>query len=202
MKKNNLKITLPLFGPILVIAGAFVTADAQNKFLRQDKEDIQIYNAALEHGIPSQSKKILILEDSLIDSFSNNDENLAENLSKETGVSPKCFKEWSLRNKESTSVKFKISSELDISFLSAYDIDTLFAGDTAKKNWEQFYSLYEDYDGFIAISRIGYNDTRNEAVLLMEHHCGASCGTGKFISLKKSINKWDVQSTLTMWLAY
>lgn len=202
MKKNNIIKTILLYNSIVVIAGAFITANAQSKFSRQDDEDIRIYTAALEHGIPSQAKKILILEDSLIDTFSNNDENLAENLSKETGVSAKCFEEWSLRNKESTSVKFKIFSELDIDFMSAYDIDTLFAGATAKENWEQFNNLYEDYDGFIAISRIGYNDTKDQAVLLLEHHCGPSCGTGKFINLKKTLNKWAVRSTLTMWLAY
>ena len=96
-------------------------------FSSQNNEDILIYTAALKHGIPSQSERILILEDSLIDTFSNNDENLAENLSKETGFSAKCFEEWSLRNKESKSIKFKISSELDVNFLSTYDIDTLFA---------------------------------------------------------------------------
>ena len=202
MKKDNLKKTTLLFGSIFIITSAIITVDAQNKFLKQNNEDILIYTAALEHGIPSQSKRILMLEDSLIDTFSSNDENLAENLSIETGISPKCFEEWSLINKESTSIKFKISSELDINFLSEYDIDTLFAGDTAVENWKQFNSLYKDYDGFIAISRIGYNDTKDQAVLLLEHHCGPSCGTGKFINLEKTLNKWAVQSTLTIWLAY
>lgn len=190
------------YGTILAITIAFLTADAQTHFFKQNKEDIQIYTAVLKHGIPSQSEKILILEDSLVDTLSNNDENLAENLSKETGVSPRCFEEWSLKNRESTSIKFKISSELDISFLSTYNLDSLFNENTAKENWTRFNNLYEDYDGFIAVSRIGYNDTKDQAVLLLEHHCGASCGTGKFISLIKTLNKWSVESTLTIWLAY
>lgn len=202
MKKSKLKKTIMRYGTILAITIAFLTADAQTHFFKQNKEDIQIYTAVLKHGIPSQSEKILILEDSLVDTLSNNDENLAENLSKETGVSPRCFEEWSLKNRESTSIKFKISSELDISFLSTYNLDSLFNENTAKENWTRFNNLYEDYDGFIAVSRIGYNDTKDQAVLLLEHHCGASCGTGKFISLIKTLNKWSVESTLTIWLAY
>ena len=202
MKKSKLKKTIMRYGTILAITIAFLTADAQTHFFKQNKEDIQIYTAVLKHGIPSQSEKILILEDSLVDALSNNDENLAENLSKETGVSPRCFEEWSLKNRESTSIKFKISSELDISFLSTYNLDSLFNENTAKENWTRFNNLYEDYDGFIAVSRIGYNDTKDQAVLLLEHHCGASCGTGKFISLIKTLNKWSVESTLTIWLAY
>tara|TARA_B100001248_G_C27305038_1_gene419020 strand:- start:310 stop:918 length:609 start_codon:yes stop_codon:yes gene_type:complete len=202
MKNNKFKETIMRYVAILASTSAFLSADAQTQFLSQNKEDIQIYTAVLKHGIPSQSERILILEDSLVDTFSNNDENLAENLSKESGVSPRCFEEWSLKNRESTSIKFKISSELDISFLSTYDLDTLFNENTAKENWAQFNNLYKDYDGFIAISRIGYNDTKDQAVLLLEHHCGASCGTGKFISLIKTQNKWSVESTLTIWLAY
>ena len=202
MKKNKLKESIMRIGAILAITSAYVTTNAQTHFFSQNKEDIQIYTAVLKHGIPSQSDKILILEDSLVDTFSNNDENLAENLSKETGVSPRCFEEWSLKNRESTNIKFKISSELDISFLSAFDLDTVFNENKAKENWTRFNNLYKDYDGFIAISQIGYNDTKDQAVLLLEHHCGASCGTGKFISLIKKLNKWSVESTMTIWLAY
>jgi len=202
MKKNKLKKTIMRYAPILAIISAFLTADAQTHFLTRKKEDIQIYTAVLKHGVPLQSEKILILEDSLVDTLSNNDENLAENLSKELGVSQRCFEEWSLKNRESTSIKFKILSELDVSFLSTYDLDTLFNQNTAKENWTRFNNSYKDYDGFIAISRIGYNDTKDQAVLLLEHHCGASCGTGKFISLIKTLNKWSVESTLTIWLAY
>ena len=202
MKNNKFKETIMRYGAILAFTSAYLTADAQTQFLSQNKEYIQIYTAVLKHGIPSQSERILILEDSLVDTFSNNDENLAENLSKESGVSPRCFEEWSLRNRESKSIKFKISSELDVSFLSTYELDTLFNENTAKENWARFNNLYKDYDGFIAISRIGYNDTKDQAVLLLEHHCGASCGTGKFISLIKTQNKWSVESTLTIWLAY
>ena len=151
MKKNKLKESIMRIGAILAITSAYVTTNAQTHFFSQNNEDIQIYTAVLKHGIPSQSDKILILEDSLVDTFSNNDENLAENLSKETGVSPRCFEEWSLKNRESTNIKFKISSELDISFLSAFDLDTVFNENTAKENWKRFNNLYKNYDGFIAI---------------------------------------------------
>ena len=78
MKNNKLKETIMRYGAILAITSAYLTADAQTHFFSQNKEDIQIYTAVLKHGIPSQSERILILEDSLVDTFSNNDENLAE----------------------------------------------------------------------------------------------------------------------------
>ena len=201
MEKGKLKTNLAIYYLILPLTALAVGREG-TATPRVFDNDTQVYSAALKHGLPSQSNKVLILEDSLPDHFSATDEKLTEKISLEIGITSECVEDWRFKNKGSTKIRFKISSQDDINFLTSKNLDTLFSEKTAKENWEIFSKRYQDYDGFIAISQIGYNKTKDQALLLLEHHCGAKCGTGKFVALTKDNNNWEVKSNLTVWLAY
>lgn len=201
MEQNRLKKKLFMF-TVLLLGLLNLEAEEDSRNFKVYSNDSKVYSAVLEHGLPNQSTKILVLEESISDSLTSFDEKLGEKISAEAGISKSCFEDWVLVNKESTNIKFKISSALDISFLSSNKLDRLFSEDTANQNWAKFKNLYQDYDGFIAISKIGYNQHQDQALLLVEHHCGPDCGTGKFVTLTKTGHIWEVRSTMTIWLAY
>lgn len=56
--------------------------------------------------------------------------------------------------------------------------------------WASFYRQYEDSDGLIELSAVGFNSDKTVAVVYMGHSCGALCGGGRFHVLQKKEGKW------------
>jgi len=56
--------------------------------------------------------------------------------------------------------------------------------------WASFYRQYEDSDGVIELSAVGFNSDKTVAVVYMGHSCGALCGGGGFHVLQKTDGKW------------
>jgi hypothetical protein len=56
--------------------------------------------------------------------------------------------------------------------------------------WANFYRQYEDSDGVIELSAVGFNSDKTVAVVYMGHSCGSLCGGGSFHVLQKKDGKW------------
>jgi hypothetical protein len=56
--------------------------------------------------------------------------------------------------------------------------------------WEAFYEHHPDSGGWIALSAVGFNASKNVAVVYAGHSCGSLCGGGTFHLLEKSNGKW------------
>jgi hypothetical protein len=59
-----------------------------------------------------------------------------------------------------------------------------------RSKWPGFYRKYEDSDGLIELSAVGFNADKTVAVVYMGHSCGTQCGGGRFHVMQKKEGKW------------
>jgi hypothetical protein len=59
-----------------------------------------------------------------------------------------------------------------------------------RSKWAGFYRQYEDSDGYVELSAVGFNADKTVAVVYMGHSCGQLCGGGAFHVLQKQDGKW------------
>lgn len=57
------------------------------------------------------------------------------------------------------------------------------------------------WEGFIRLSRIGFNSARDEALVYTETGCGALCGSGDLFFLKRKGSDWRIVEHLNLWLS-
>ena len=107
MEQIRLKKQLLIFISLLIGLLNLEAEEGSRKF-KFFSNDSHVYSTVLEHGLPNQSKKVLILEESLSDSLTSLDQSLGGKISAETGISENCFRDWMSVNKESANIKFKI----------------------------------------------------------------------------------------------
>jgi hypothetical protein len=67
--------------------------------------------------------------------------------------------------------------------------------------WDEFYKDYRQSSGLIRVSRVGFNQRNDQALVYVEHDCGTLCGTGKYFSLKKSAGAWRVIRDYQRWVS-
>jgi hypothetical protein len=59
--------------------------------------------------------------------------------------------------------------------------------------WDKFYAEYPGSKGRLTLSRVGFNQAKDTAVLYTEHYTGATAGEGDVVLMKKTDGRWTVQ---------
>jgi hypothetical protein len=58
-----------------------------------------------------------------------------------------------------------------------------------------------NWSGDIRLSRIGFNSTRDEALVYTESVCGSLCGSGDIFLLRKERDHWEVVAQRNLWVS-
>ena len=65
--------------------------------------------------------------------------------------------------------------------------------------WSSFYERYPDSGGFMVVSAVGFNASKEPAMVYMSHSCGLLCGSGRYHLLEKLDGAWRVADLPTVW---
>jgi hypothetical protein len=68
-------------------------------------------------------------------------------------------------------------------------------------SWKAFYAKYPGAKGFTLLSRIGFNSTRDQALIYLGNSCELLCGHGYLVLLRKHNGKWKVVKQAEIWIA-
>ena len=83
------------------------------------------------------------------------------------------------------------------------EFEDIFSAGDPTIGWKKFNEKYNDTDGFVRLSRPGFDSNITNALVLIEHHCGSACGTGRFIHLNTDgQGNWNLAGSTLLWMAY
>jgi len=66
---------------------------------------------------------------------------------------------------------------------------------------EEFYKRYPGSSGLIILSRVGFNAAMNQAMIYIQHRCGGLGGTGYYVLLEKTADKWNLAKQNMVWVS-
>jgi hypothetical protein len=69
------------------------------------------------------------------------------------------------------------------------------------KGLDESHRLYPKSQGFMTLSRIGFNPKKSQALLYIGNLCGGLCGSGQFFLLAKEGKSWKIQNVATVWVS-
>jgi len=70
-----------------------------------------------------------------------------------------------------------------------------------KAHWRAFYELYPRSAGLISLSTVGYSSNGDVAIVMVGQACGALCGRGYLIGLRRKGGKWYVATIKPTWVS-
>ena len=59
--------------------------------------------------------------------------------------------------------------------------------------WENFYKKFPDSQGYMMLSRVGFNSDRTKALVYVTNICGRLCGIGCYFLLHKEYGDWIIR---------
>jgi hypothetical protein len=95
-----------------------------------------------------------------------------------------------LLNKDSFKLPVKVSLITDL------DLKSIFHGNWGELTWINYYRKFPDVRGFVMLSRIGFNTSRNQALIYIGSRCGPGCGDLHFLLLQKENGVWVTKKDL------
>ena len=167
------------------------------------KEEVAVYREILHQGRGSARSQVLIHEESTGNTLHTIGHAEQIKLMEELNSQEEILNDW----KDKNSRRQIISESLDLSIhykvLTKKDFNLIFKDKDLDAAWDTFAKRYKNTDGFIRLSKPGFDAQREKSIVLVEYHCGPDCGTGRFLSLKKdSSGNWVTENSTLMWMAY
>jgi hypothetical protein len=95
----------------------------------------------------------------------------------------------------------RLACSMPYTLIHERDLRALFANPDLSASWREFGARYSGAPGFVAMSGIGFNEARSEAIVFITYSCASLCGKGLYIRLSKEKGVWTVASQHMAWIS-
>ncbi len=93
-----------------------------------------------------------------------------------------------------------VSDDKNINVISSEERTYIFnQNQDINSGWDAFFQQYENSNGILGFSRIGYNDSKTQAVLEMVRSFGSLGAYGDIIYLEKENGNWVIKTIIMAW---
>jgi hypothetical protein len=70
------------------------------------------------------------------------------------------------------------------------------------KGWDYFYECYPNSQGILRLSRVGFNDRFDQAIVYLENRAWFLAGRGLYVFLTKNRDgKWEIKKDKLVWIS-
>jgi hypothetical protein len=177
-----------------------------------DAEHFRIYSLVLtEYFAKAKVQHIVVGEQTLMEfppimmgmtQFGDTMSEIRETAAKET------LEDYTEKNRTPVILRGTFATIAPVVLISASERDTIFEikGDGKKKTanpegMKELQRLYPGCPGLTNLSRIGFNKSRDQALVYVGNICGGLCGSGQFFFLIKERGSWKIKLSATTWVS-
>ena len=89
----------------------------------------------------------------------------------------------------------QFSLDVPVVLVSKGEIDQIFG------EWDDFYKRFPDSQGYMTLSRVGFNSDRTKALIYMDNGCGVLCARGCYFLLHKEYGDWFITEEFDCWMS-
>ena len=105
--------------------------------------------------------------------------------------------DYRLKNREPRRLSDALSLKFKYVLAESYELEQV----RKAKKWDEFYEKYPDSNGFISLSRVGFDSAKSRAIVYLEHWCHELCGYSYYLVLSKDKEGLKVTKLDTGWVS-
>jgi hypothetical protein len=95
----------------------------------------------------------------------------------------------------------KFDSSLKYLMVAEQRLKEIFGTDPNKDGWGRFRETYPSASAIIAISRVGFNAARNQALVYVIRKGGGLNGSGIYFVMSKRGGAWSIEKAVMLWIS-
>jgi hypothetical protein len=164
-------------------------------------EEYAVYSALInEKYLKEADKLIVILDETEGNTIGGNEPDRDEIIRRLPSLLPFTIDDYEAKNKEPQGLRNLLRLNAEYVLLSERDRFQLFIGQFAE-GWERFKHKYPEAVSLVKLSKVGFNPEKNQALVYIDHSCGAKCGAGAYALLKKEGGVWTGEGVAQIWVS-
>ena len=199
--KRSLASLIRLIGVALFVIVA--TSYASPKIPRQSNvasEEYAVYSALISEEYMNEKVKLVVIANPTSGGKIAND--MADYLPQLLApLSRTTLDDYLARNSKPYRLSKSFSLKAKYVFVEYQEIEKLFENPDLDEAWKDFYRRFPASNGYVILSRVGFNQAQDQALVSMSWMCNQRCGEGKLVLMSKRSGKWKVEKHHTMWMS-
>ncbi len=115
-----------------------------------------------------------------------------------SGLDEGVFADFETKNQTPLVLERRFTISVEYVLISERELESIFAGGSG---WDDFYGKYPGSQGVLTLSRVGFSETNDTAVLYTGNQSHWEAGEGRVVLMKKTAGRWTVQSHRMLWIS-
>lgn len=161
-----------------------------------EDEEYAVWSATIDSMVVWEKDDFVVLQRGT-DGYSLQDSAIAAYLRGQLKVPDDALQDHGLRNAQGATIERKFDITVDYTLLDRQEIEDLLMLD----GYEELYRRYPKCNGVTTLSRVGFNSTRNMALVYLSMTPGYLAGSGWAVLLRKTSGKWEVTASTIVWVS-
>ena len=162
-----------------------------------EKEEQAIYASFLKNNL----EPIVIQKDTSTEWLPSSEEELKQRMEYITSGLPNASNEtldnFFQRNRQSTQLSPDMQLNIHYVLVSAEEFSAVM---DKPNGWEAFYKKYSP-SGYMQFSRVGFNNTLDQAIIYVGVIPGPMMGSGNYYLLEKKAGQWSIREQVLAWVS-
>lgn len=161
-----------------------------------EDEEYAVWSATIDSMVVWEKDDFIVLQRGT-DGYSLQDSAIAAYLRGQLKVPDDALQDHGLRSAQGATIERKFDITVDYTLLDRQEIEDLLMLD----GYEELYRRYPKCNGVTTLSRVGFNSTRNMALVYLSMTPGYLAGSGWAVLLRKISGKWEVTASTIVWVS-
>ena len=157
-------------------------------------EEQNVYRAVMTHDFGRTNQQVVVNDATIKNHFEEGED--LDVLPGEAGLAADTITDYRVKNRTSSQLT---SPDLDTKLVSQNAVESFFG--ERGSGWQGFHKAYPDAHGLLTFSRVGFNQSGDQALVYVAFSCGGLCGEGRYFVLKKSGSIWVINKIIPLWVS-
>ena len=173
-----------------------------------EEEEYQVYNALIVKGfdlIASCFKSFSEIELIVIDDHTETDSGFSSDLERTLrqmseqmpALDQETINDFKLKNGQSYPLSNNFDLPVKVLLFSDEEMEEIFNDG----GWSAFYEKYPLAQGIMGVSRVGFNSTKDQALVYVGSMCDWLYGAGYYVLFTKENGVWVIQDEVMTWIS-
>jgi hypothetical protein len=157
-----------------------------------DPEEYVVYAVIIERVFLNEKPMLFVIADRTLKGSVTIDDSILHFKAQLQPLTQDTMEDFDQKNHKSEQIGRQIKTRHKYIVISEKGTREYFG--EGRGSWEAFDKKYPHSKGLVALSRVGFNIGKNQALVYVSHSCGRRCGTGKYYVLTKDRRGWRIRS--------
>jgi hypothetical protein len=165
----------------------------------RESDEYDVYATLIDEMYVNEQVKLIVIVDHTEAGLGEDLDQTLQHITKNiSGIQQETLDDFRTQNAQSYPLSDDFNLQVPHTLISQQEMEEIFrTGD----GWDEFYQKYPDSQGTMTLSRVGFNQERDQALVYVGNQSHWLAGAGYYVLLARQDGAWVIQDSEMVWIS-